>query len=352
MNKRILHCVVAVVLLFAMTVPSVFAAENAFKTTAAATVSAGDTFTVSFTHPTAQTVSSLGLTVAFSNSDFEIVSIDNAPYTDLPPDVNGSNTAGTVSISYTDPSYDANTALPANTVLLSVHFRVKDDAVSGTKSFTVTDYNVLGAVDPTTWLPADITPGDAVIGTKTLTVEVVSEITGTIALNGVAAPEKKATPTVAAAVTAPANVTVTSLDWTPAHAVFAGDTVYTATLNVKANTGYVFGDGVSFTVDGVAWTAAKQADGSYNLSHAFPITAGKDNPVYTVPAGITVQYGQKLSAAAFPHRRQRYRRGAGYSAAYGVHPLSLPSVPADGPVPTDRHYAVCGLSAVYARPCL
>ncbi len=298
MKKQLATIAITVCLLFAMVVVPTYAASGCLVASKTA-LQPGDTFTLTYTVPNSVSgVDAIAIEIGFDNTRFEATQIVYADISPLDRDTNHmvaqANTNGRFrgEWSSNDDTFETATTA-ANLKLIEASFTVKAAAAAGNADFTV---DILEIADE---IASDLTASAGATKTKA-TVNVVAKLTGTIALNGVPAPMKKATPTVAAAVTAPANVTVTSLDWTPAHAVFAGDTVYTATLNVKANTGYVFGDGVSFTVDGVAWTAAKQADGSYNLSHAFPITAGKDNPVYTVPAGITVQYGQKLSAAAFP----------------------------------------------------
>lgn len=131
--------------------------------------------------------------------------------------------------------------------------------------------------------------------TATKSVSIIEEITGTLALTGLTAPVKNGTPVSENDITAPANTTITSVVWSPNHSTFAAETVYSATINIKANAGYVFDDDIAFTVDGANWTAAKQADGSYNLSKSFPATAGKDSPICVAPTNVTATYGQTLA---------------------------------------------------------
>ena len=291
--KRGVAYVLTLSMLMSLLFTTAFASGNAFQTTAANTVKAGDTFTVSFTQPTTLTMSSVGLKITFDKSAFEITEIANAPFAAFQPSVSGCNNSGNVAISYTDASMEANTQLPAGTVLLSITFRVRDTATAGEKTFTVADYNVSGNYISQSYSYEDITPE---CGSKTLNVEVVSELTGTLAITGVTAPVKNQAPVDKIAVNAPANTTITALSWSPAvNGTFAGETAYTATLNIKANSGYVFADGVAFTVDGENWTAEKQNDGSYDLSKTFPTTAGKDDPTCVAPAGVEAIYGQKLS---------------------------------------------------------
>ncbi len=117
---------------------------------------------------------------------------------------------------------------------------------------------------------------------------------GTFALTGVIPPAKQAVPVGKDSILAPANITVTSLSWFPAVVgTFAADTVYTAILNVKSADGSAFANGVTFTVDGLIWTAEIQSDGSCNLVKTFPKTASSSACV--APSGITAVYGQMLS---------------------------------------------------------
>ena len=111
------------------------------------------------------------------------------------------------------------------------------------------------------------------------------ELSGELAITGVTAPAKGGTPVTS--VTAPANTTATIKWYAVSESAseteltsgsFAGDTVYKAVINIKPDTGYVFADGVTFTVDSSSegWTtSAKKPDGSYDLTKTFPATEGK-----------------------------------------------------------------------------
>ncbi len=113
---------------------------------------------MTFTQPETVVASSLGFKIEFDNKTFEIVEIAEAPYSSLQPSLEGSNNKGNIGITWTDPTYDANTEIPAGTVLLEVTFKVRDTATLGTKSFRVLDYNVTGKFDDETYAPEDITP--------------------------------------------------------------------------------------------------------------------------------------------------------------------------------------------------
>lgn len=131
--------------------------------------------------------------------------------------------------------------------------------------------------------------------TAAKSVTIIGKLSGTLAITGVTAPAKNDIPVAKNNLTAPANTTITFVEWSPEHSTFVAETIYTATINVKANAGYEFADDIAFTVDGASWTAAKQADGSYNLTKTFPATADKDTPICTAPSGLTATYGQTLA---------------------------------------------------------
>ncbi len=174
----------------------------------------------------------------------------------------------------------------AKTKIATVTVTVDADATPGTKDFGFSNISISNEI------------GDrATYSTELASVTVIAELTGTLALTGVTAPVKNAVPANKTDITAPANTTVTSLVWSPAvSGKFALETDYTATINIKAGDGYVFADGVTFTVDGESWTSTKQQDGSYNLSKTFPTTAGKDVLTGTPTISGTVKVGETLTA--------------------------------------------------------
>ncbi len=176
----------------------------------------GETLEVSFTQPKAQTVSSISLSVSFDNAVFELTEIAPAPYANLQPDKAGANGAGLVSIAYTDPSLDANTAVAAGTVLLKLSFLVKDGAADGATAISVTDYMVEGAYDPMSYMNENITPSEAEVGPRTRSVTILNgsfkAVTGVTLDQTALTLAEGETGTLTAAV-APADASDKSVSW-------------------------------------------------------------------------------------------------------------------------------------------
>ena len=125
-----------------------------------------------------------------------------------------------------------------------------------------------------------------------ITINVVSAITGTQDITGVTAPAKDGTPVTS--VTAPTGI-LANIDWykqgesTPHTGNFVANTVYQARITVKPDAGYQFADSITFTVDGdsAKLTSEKQTDGSYVLTKTFPKTADKDPLPTSTSVSIT-----------------------------------------------------------------
>ena len=125
-----------------------------------------------------------------------------------------------------------------------------------------------------------------------ITINVVSAITGTQDITGVTAPAKDGTPVTS--VTAPTGI-LANIDWykqgesTPHTGNFVANTVYQARITVKPDAGYQFADSIIFTVDGdsAKLTSEKQTDGSYVLTKTFPKTADKDPLPTSTSVSIT-----------------------------------------------------------------
>ena len=269
------------------------AAEPAFKSTAAK-VSGSDTFTVSFTQPEAKTVASISLTISFDKEAFEITEIANAPYANLQPDVGGGNRNGKVSIAYTDSTLEANTTVASGTTLLSITFKIKDGATNGSKPFSVTDYKLEGGEADEFGQFEDVSSNDATLGSKTINVEIVSSISGEQAIS-ITAPVKGGTPQ---STIAEGTGYTGTISWSPTvSSTFAGDTVYTATVELTAKSGYQFASTATASVSGATISEKTvEADGSkLKFKAAFPKTAGKETPTCVAPSGVTATYGQTLS---------------------------------------------------------
>ncbi len=125
---------------------------------------AGDTFVMTMEMPEDVHASSLGFKVVFDNTVFEITEIATTPWSDMQPNLAGCNKNANVMISWCDPTFDANTDIPAGEDLLTVTFKVKDDAKPGVSTFTCEDWNVLGAFSEETFEMEVITPMPEIMG--------------------------------------------------------------------------------------------------------------------------------------------------------------------------------------------
>ena len=293
-KNRFLAAMLVLCLLLTTLPMTALAAGNAFSVEKSS-VAVGDTstFKVSFTQPTTLTVSGLGLTLNFDKNAFEITSIDHAPYAAIQPDVTGCNNAGNVSIAYTDPTFDAATNVAENTVLLSVHFKVKDGATAGDKTFSITNYKVSGLYDSGSYTFADITPDAAVVGELTKTVTVYKAIASVSAQ--VDAPVKGTTLATSVDLGGATAYTGT-VEWYKGDAVSGStvtgaaeaNTVYTAKITLTANSGESFANSLDGTTTGGGYQIKRTSDTVLELTKTFPATADKDPAsVTTAPTPIT-----------------------------------------------------------------
>ncbi|MBQ9997650.1 MAG: hypothetical protein IJP19_01380, partial [Clostridia bacterium] len=171
-TKKLLSVVLSLlIVLSVMPTAIASASENPWKFTKTE-VAPGEEFTMTMEMPETVTTSTLGFKITFDNTVFEILEIPTTPWTDMQPNLSGCNKAGNIMISWCDPTYDANTTIEAGTVLLTVTFKAKDDAVLGDSDFFVEDWNVQGAFSDETYMPEDITPMPEIMGSTT-TVSVV-----------------------------------------------------------------------------------------------------------------------------------------------------------------------------------
>lgn len=257
-------------------------------------VKKGDTFTVTLEIPAiSETLSNLEFNISFDKNVFEVTEYTKPTFATMSNTPAEANTVGKLTCSNTSATGDNDITALQSGGTMTATFQVKDTASSGSCEFTVSKYETK-SINEETYLPIDRAPAGTV---KSVSITVISELSGTLAITGVTAPVKNHTPVAAGDITTPVNTTITSLEWSPAvGGTFAGETEYKATLNIKANDGYVFADDVAFTVDEKNWTASKQDDGSYNLTYTFTETAGKDALTGTPTISGTVKVGETLSA--------------------------------------------------------
>lgn len=172
MRKKLLSLFLAFTLLTSLMVPSAFAAGNALSVDKN-TVSEGETVTVSFTQPKTQQISGYDLSVAFDKTAFEAVSVvEMTSLTDPAPDVGAINRKGAVNLGYASSTGSVDEELSGK--LFAVSFKALK---SGTFEFKIAEYGVAGEYNDETYAAEDITPSDAEIGTKTLTVTVKAAVT-------------------------------------------------------------------------------------------------------------------------------------------------------------------------------
>ena len=272
--KRILSAILAFALVLSLLPMSVFAADGAtfYADPSVSTVSQGES--LSYDISLAGTYDGYAFTVNKQQSGFTVTSASGGTYVD------DMGSAWMISVMGGLNQQDS-----AKTSIASVSITIDANATPGTKQLSFSNISISSE------------SGDRVSFTESIgSFNVVGEINGTVSLSGMTAPVKGETPVSANAISSSDHVTATALSWSPSvNGKFAADTVYTATISVKANSGYVFGDNVSFTVDGESWSASRQSSTSYNLSKTFSTTAGKDTPVCNAPTNVTAKYGQTLS---------------------------------------------------------
>lgn len=294
--KKLLSLVLTVAILLSMLCIPALAADNATLSVTGDTngeIKAGDTITATVTvpKPTSQ-VASGKIRVEFKNSVLTATSIkgtggiQNFEIAMITPVANANtNSWYAASLSSTN-----NTTIDSDLVLTAV-FTVKD-AVAG-------NYSDLIKVDTSTanYFFADENDADVVpaaFSTSTYNVKLVSSISGEQAIS-ITAPVKGATPQ---STIAEGTGYTGAISWSPAvSGSFAGDTAYTATVELTAKSGYQFASTATASVSGATISEkAVESDGSkLKFKAAFPATAGKETPTCVAPSGVTATYGQTLS---------------------------------------------------------
>ena len=298
MKKRILSMAVALCMIIGLLPTVVFAAENGLSSTKTK-VAAGDSFKVTVTIPSISALlANVQMNVEFDKDCFEVessyVTDSNATSSN---NASEANTTGKVSVLYAPGDNQVNLS---SGYTFTIPFKVKNTAIAGNKTITLNSIFTSLADDgytETNHEPAGLL--------KTLTIDVVSAITGTQDITGVTAPTKGGTPVTS--VTAPTGI-LANIEWykqgesTSHTGPFEASTVYQAKITVKPDTGYQFASGIDFTVDGdkTDLTAEKQADGSYVLTKTFSATLGKaliGLTVMTPPTKKTYVHGDGFDPA-------------------------------------------------------
>jgi len=115
----------------------------------------------------------------------------------------------------------------------------------------------------------------------------------------VAAPAKGATQeTSASGGSVGGKFTVGPVSWSPENSVFLGNTVYTATLTLTANTGYTFAGLGAASVNGLNASKTNNTGTTVTLSCAFPLLEDKTvtgiSAIKTQPDKLTYTHGDPL----------------------------------------------------------
>ncbi|MGO5116527.1 chitobiase/beta-hexosaminidase C-terminal domain-containing protein [Candidatus Avoscillospira sp. LCP25S3_F1] len=98
------------------------------------------------------------------------------------------------------------------------------------------------------------------------------------------------------------GVTVSGVTWDPAHSTADYDTIYTATLTLTAESGYLFASSVTATVNGQSVQLSGQSADTRSVQVTFPATQAQDVLLESIvePAPITADNGTALSALSLP----------------------------------------------------
>jgi len=114
------------------------------------------------------------------------------------------------------------------------------------------------------------------------------------------APVKGATPITTASAGGGGNFTVGAVSWSPNDNPFLGNTVYTATVTLTANSGYTFDGLSSTTINGQSVALSNNTGSAVTLSHTFPATNTKavtDMAIKTQPSNLNYTHGDTLDLA-------------------------------------------------------
>lgn len=296
--KRVISLFLSLALLLSLCTGA-FATTNATLAVTGATdgkVKPGDVLTITATVPAYKNFTALSVILRFNTAYLEVTSL-NLPTTvaekvaTIPETPDEANSSGVISLVLGESKNFSMT----EPLVMKATVRVKSTAAFGTVNDIIKvdneKYYVTNAND-------DELPTYAFVpDTISLTITApATALTGTQAITGVTTPVKGAT--ASTAVTAPAN-TKADLKWYQGSTVFTGTyaaaTTYKGEITISPNSGYVFADGVSFTVNGEAWNAAKQSDGSYKLTKTFTTTA-KDRLTGSITFSGEPKIGEALTA--------------------------------------------------------
>lgn len=291
--KKIFSVVLSICLLLSSLSITAFATDSSGLVVSSDRAKPGEEFTLNLhIEAIAETLSTFQYEIDFDYNAFELkeyTAPDLTGGSKMTSIISTSNTNGKVTATYTGSSYGNDIDMTAG-FTATMKFAVRDSATTGSKTFTLTKCG-LTSLQEDGYTEINRTPASL---TSSVTLNVVSEITGEQAIS-ITAPVKGGTPQ---STIAEGTGYTGTISWSPTvSSTFAGDTVYTATVELTAKSGYQFASTATASVSGATISEkAVESDGSkLKFKAAFPATAGKETPTCVAPSGVTATYGQTLS---------------------------------------------------------
>ena len=275
-----------VALMLASMLPTTVFAATAPKVTAASVekeMIAGQTVDVDITLSDNPGITGGTVKIEFEKAKLKLTSVKNTNQT-ITSTYYGYSVMPITSGSYT-LGWDGDLMsadLTGNGVIATLTFEVLDTATVGDSTITVSNVDFVNAA-------AESVAGTGVNGK----VSLYSKLTGNLPID-ITVPVKGSTPQSAIAATAQHTGTIA---WEGNPSTFAANTVYTAKVELTANTGYQFASDVNPTVtDATISDKSVSPDGSkLEFKAAFPATDAQSTPVCAAPTGLTAAFGSALS---------------------------------------------------------
>lgn len=275
-----------VALMLASMLPTTVFAATAPKVTAASVekeMIAGQTVDVDITLSDNPGITGGTVKIEFEKTKVKLTSVKNTNQT-ITSTYYGYSVMPITSGSYT-LGWDGDLMsadLTGNGVIATLTFEALDTATVGDSTITVSNVDFVNAA-------AESVAGTGVNGKVTL----YSKLTGNLPID-ITVPVKGAVPQSAIAATTQYTGTIA---WEGSPSTFAANTVYTAKVELTANTGYQFASDVTPTVtDATISDKSVSPDGSkLEFKAAFPATDAQSTPVCAAPTGLTAAFGSALS---------------------------------------------------------
>lgn len=268
-----------VVLMLASMLPTTVFAATAPTVTAASVekeMIAGQTIDVDITLSDNPGITGGTVKIKFEKAKLKLTSVKNTNQT-ITSTYDGYSVMPITSGSYT-LSWDGgllSADLTGNGVIATLTFEVLDTATVGDSTITVSDVDFTNN-------HLDALTGTCVNGKVTL----YSKLTGDLPID-ITVPVKGNTPQSAIAATTQYTGTIA---WEGSPSTFAANTPYTAKVELTANTGYQFANGVNPTVagsDSVTGVNVKDSGSKLEFKVTFPKTADKDPLPTSTSVSIT-----------------------------------------------------------------